>query len=576
MTVHWHRVESHSSPKGHELRTRARGKQWRAWQAADGSWRVKPTGGPQKPVTKRSWSDVRSYVEHGVTHNPPPQEMQVELVDDERDEVEWSGTLEEFIEANEDDLPFESDEVTAHMWRHGSLTLGGGAAPLMTLRTANPKRKQRTDMARRNPKRKNVAKGKTGEVGETEARELELYIDNDEPLYRKWQAIVKNLWRHRAKGRFDKERAIDGFMYLVDEGAKKYAKEFSVGTDWNMMFNSATRRHVARQYAESFENNERDEIEYAPANAKQNPRKYGGAADDPEIRIKQAYITRKKGRDTANIEYFKTDGTLAVLLGPPSAPEIKAALKRAAREGISVQDLRDNPRKANPVTAIAKRKANPARGRKKNGAGLGAFIGSMVGSVLGFGVASYPLAVIGSVAGAAVGGHVGAPRDRKRRGAAGGAIGGALLGPIGAAAGGYIGGKRPDKDFERSRRNPSREDNPRRKNARKAGGREYIVWQHHSNKKWFVNDGVSPAATSARGYDTAKQAEKSAEDLIYKRGVKATLTTELPASQQNPKALPAPKALSAAKAAKNPCGCGCKGKPGGCRDTKPNARRARR
>jgi hypothetical protein len=119
-------------------------------------------------------------------------------------------------------------------------------------------------------KRKNVAKGKTGEVGEAEARELELYIDNDEPLYRKWQAIVKNLWRHRAKGRYQRERAVDGFMYLVDDGAKKYAKEFASPGEWNKIFDSATRRYLAGQYATSFENNERDEIEYAPPGAKQN------------------------------------------------------------------------------------------------------------------------------------------------------------------------------------------------------------------------------------------------------------------------------------------------------------------
>lgn len=115
----------------------------------------------------------------------------------------------------------------------------------------------------------NPAKGVKGEPDTIAGDELEIWIDNTEPLYRKWQAIVKNLWRHRAKGRYDHERAVDGFMYLVDDGAKHYTKEF--GGKWNEIFDAPTRRYVANEYAKSFENNDRDEIEYAPPSAKQNP-----------------------------------------------------------------------------------------------------------------------------------------------------------------------------------------------------------------------------------------------------------------------------------------------------------------
>lgn len=105
----------------------------------------------------------------------------------------------------------------------------------------------------------------------------------------------------------------------------------------------------------------------------------------------------------------------------------------------------------------AKRKANPHRRRKKNGAGLGAFIGSLGGAVatgvitaLGAPAGiTLPLGIALSAAGGAYGGQYAAPKDRKRRGAEGGGIGG-IFGPIGAAIGGYVGGLHPDK-----RKNPS-------------------------------------------------------------------------------------------------------------------------
>jgi len=109
------------------------------------------------------------------------------------------------------------------------------------------------------------------EIDEHAARELVLWIDNTEPLYRQWQAIVKNMWRHKAKGRYDHERAIDGFMYLVDAAAKDYTKKFGAAGDRiDVMFNKATRRHAAEEYAQSFEENDRDEVYYMPQAAK-NP-----------------------------------------------------------------------------------------------------------------------------------------------------------------------------------------------------------------------------------------------------------------------------------------------------------------
>lgn len=95
----------------------------------------------------------------------------------------------------------------------------------------------------------------SGPVDETAARELELYIENDSQLYRQqFTPIVKLLIKHRAKGTYDPVKAIKLFMYLMDNGAKKYVREFGTrGQRIDAMFNRATRLEVARRFRDSFE-----------------------------------------------------------------------------------------------------------------------------------------------------------------------------------------------------------------------------------------------------------------------------------------------------------------------------------
>ena len=76
------------------------------------------------------------------------------------------------------------------------------------------------------------------EGNKIEARELESFVMNDEPLYRQqWTPIIKNLVRRKKKGTYDSEKAIKLFEYLTKAGSTKYRKSFP-GTD----FNPATRR----------------------------------------------------------------------------------------------------------------------------------------------------------------------------------------------------------------------------------------------------------------------------------------------------------------------------------------------
>jgi hypothetical protein len=87
--------------------------------------------------------------------------------------------------------------------------------------------------------------------GPTEQTELKLFIDNDGDLYRQQTtSITKNLQRKLAKGVFDKEKSKKLWMYLVENGAKKYAKEF--GGEWHKIFSMADRKAVAAELADDF------------------------------------------------------------------------------------------------------------------------------------------------------------------------------------------------------------------------------------------------------------------------------------------------------------------------------------
>ncbi len=84
------------------------------------------------------------------------------------------------------------------------------------------------------------------------ATELQLYIENDSGLYRQKQSIEKNLEKKILKGKFDLKLSEKLWMYWVDEGAKKYAKEFGDAREWHKMFDVPTRQHVAAQVAKDF------------------------------------------------------------------------------------------------------------------------------------------------------------------------------------------------------------------------------------------------------------------------------------------------------------------------------------
>ena len=83
--------------------------------------------------------------------------------------------------------------------------------------------------------------------------ELKLYIENDGDLYKqKIIPIVKNIQKKMKSGKYDHKKAPKLWMYLVTEGAKKYAKEFP-----GVKFNKQEKEAVAQEFADEY----KDEIE---------------------------------------------------------------------------------------------------------------------------------------------------------------------------------------------------------------------------------------------------------------------------------------------------------------------------
>lgn len=98
----------------------------------------------------------------------------------------------------------------------------------------------------------------SGPVDTHAARELQLFIENDGDLYRQqMEPIQKNLVRKLLKGTYDHKQAPKLWLYLVDNGARKYNKEFG-GGDGVGLFNLNTRKVVAEALAEEFLSNYRN------------------------------------------------------------------------------------------------------------------------------------------------------------------------------------------------------------------------------------------------------------------------------------------------------------------------------
>ena len=80
-------------------------------------------------------------------------------------------------------------------------------------------------------------------------RELFLYANNTGSLYRMKMAIAKNLATKKARGVYDRELAVKGWMHFANVAAKSYVKEHgSRGDKWSTTFPVVDRQYAAKEW----------------------------------------------------------------------------------------------------------------------------------------------------------------------------------------------------------------------------------------------------------------------------------------------------------------------------------------
>ena len=85
----------------------------------------------------------------------------------------------------------------------------------------------------------------------TAMREIELYIENDGDLYRQqFMPIIQNIQRKMKSGKYDHSLSPKLWGYLVENGMKKYGKEF--GDRWNTLLSTKDRKILAQKLADAY------------------------------------------------------------------------------------------------------------------------------------------------------------------------------------------------------------------------------------------------------------------------------------------------------------------------------------
>jgi hypothetical protein len=92
-----------------------------------------------------------------------------------------------------------------------------------------------------------VRRRNPGPYDDAEVRELLLWQENEEPLYRMEQAIRQNLARKMTSAKYDHSKAPAAWKHLVEATSKSYKREFGYG------FSPQTKKHAAQFLADDFQ-----------------------------------------------------------------------------------------------------------------------------------------------------------------------------------------------------------------------------------------------------------------------------------------------------------------------------------
>lgn len=102
------------------------------------------------------------------------------------------------------------------------------------------------------PKKEPNMKAENPETISVEARELQLWVDNNKDAYRHLLCAHQNLLRKVSKGIYDSTKAARLMEYVAETAAKTYVKAFG-GGPWHSLFTPAIRKECARLLVRDFE-----------------------------------------------------------------------------------------------------------------------------------------------------------------------------------------------------------------------------------------------------------------------------------------------------------------------------------
>lgn len=92
------------------------------------------------------------------------------------------------------------------------------------------------------------------QVSREDVDELVLSITNDGDLYReRITPAIENLKRKYKKGKYDHDLAVKLWQYVADEGVRRYDREFGSGRGSVAMLNPATRKAIAEELRDYYE-----------------------------------------------------------------------------------------------------------------------------------------------------------------------------------------------------------------------------------------------------------------------------------------------------------------------------------